>query len=161
MTPFQSFSLYFSLLVFGFVWLKGGHTERHGVVVLIVGYLASHFVTHWRLDEWHLDDWRVGETAVDVVVTLIFAWMALSHARWWTFTATAVMVLTLQVHLSMVLVPELDERADVSARIGLGLLLVLSLLTGVAERWLSGEKPVSCSSVWKRPTSALTSRKFW
>lgn len=144
MTPFQLFYLYFSLVVLALAWIKGGHTERFGAMVIILAYLST-LVTPWRID-----DFRVGEAATDVVVTLIFAWMALSRERWWPFAATASMVLALMVHLAMVLVPDLDGRADVSARAGLGLLLILSLLAGVAERWLSGEAPVSQFHAWRR-----------
>ena len=149
MTPFQAFYLYFSLLVLALAWLRGGHTERLGVVVIIAAYLSAHAVSPWRLD-----DFRIGEAATDVVVTLAFAWMALSRERWWPFAATASMVLALMVHLAMVLTPHLDGRADVSARAGLGLLLLLSLLAGVAERWLAGETPVSRSLTWRRRAEA-------
>jgi hypothetical protein len=64
------------------------------------------------------------------------------------------MVLALMVHLAMVLSPDLDGRADVSARAGLGLLLMISLLAGVAERWLAGETPVSRSLDWHRRAEA-------
>ncbi|MFN3669962.1 MAG: hypothetical protein ACK4VY_11675 [Brevundimonas sp.] len=148
MTPFQLFYLYFSLVVLALAWIKGGHTERLGVMVIILAYLST-LATPWRID-----DFRVGEAAADVIVTLIFAWMALSRERWWPFAATASMVLALMVHLAMVLVPDLDQRADVSARAGLGLLLILSLMAGVAERWLSGEAPVSRLHAWRRRAAA-------
>lgn len=150
MTPFQVVYLYFSLMVLALAWIKGGHAERFGVMVIILAYVAALVATPWRID-----DFRVGEAATDVVVTLIFAWMALSRERWWPFAATASMVLALMVHLAMVLVPHLDERADVSARAGLGFLLILSLMAGVAERWLSGEAPVSRIHARRRRAAAV------
>jgi len=54
------------------------------------------------------------------------------------------------VHVSMVLVPGLDHRADIAARLGLGVLTSLSLLLGVFERWLTGERPVSEGAIWLR-----------
>lgn len=149
MTPFQVFYLYFSLAVLAVAWLKGGHTERLGVVVVILAYLSAYAVSPLRMGEF-----RIGEAASDVLVTLAFGWMALSRERWWPFAATAFMVLSLMVHLAVALTPHLDGRADVSARAGLGLLLVVSLLAGVAERWLSGEEPVSNAFAWRRRAEA-------
>lgn len=145
MTPFQAFYLYFSLAVFAVAWLKGGHTERLGVAAVIIAFILSYLLTPLRIG-----DLRVGEAAVDIVLTLVFLWMALSRDRWWPIAATAFMVLSLMVHLAMILVPELDQRADVSARYGLGVLTIIALLAGVGERWLSGERPVSQTLSWRR-----------
>lgn len=145
MTPFQAFYLYFSLVVFALAWLKGGHTERLGVAVIVIAYLVSYVASPFQVD-----DLRAGEAAADIVLTLVFLWMALRRERWWPIAATAFMVLSLLVHVSMILVPELDPRADVSARYGLGMLTVIALLAGVGERWLSGEQPVSGSLSWRR-----------
>lgn len=150
MTPFQASYLCFSLAVFALAWLKGGHTERLGVVVTIVAYLSAYAVSPLRAGEL-----RLGEAATDVLATLAFAWMALSRDRWWPFAATAFMVLTLIVHVCVALISQLDGRADVSARYGLGVLVIVSLLGGVAERWLAGEQPVSRRRPWRPLAQAM------
>jgi peptidoglycan/LPS O-acetylase OafA/YrhL len=145
MTPFQAFYLYFSLAVFALAWLKGGHPERRGVALLVTAFILSYLASPLKID-----DLRVGEAVIDLVLTLALAWMAFRGDRWWPFAATAFMVLSMLVHLSMLLVPELDQRADLSARFGLGVLVITALLAGVGERWLSGELPISRGGVWRR-----------
>jgi hypothetical protein len=149
MTPFQAFYLYFSLAVFALAWLKGGHAERRGVALLVVAFILSYLASPLRVG-----DLRVGEAVIDMALTLAFAWMAFRGDRWWPFAATAFMVLSMLVHLSMLLVPELDQRADLSARFGLGVLVIAALLAGVGERWLSGEQAVSRGGVWRRGVRA-------
>lgn len=90
----------------------------------------------------------------DVLLMLVFGWLALKGDRWWPLAMTAAMALTVLVHVSMVLVPDLDRRADVAARLGLGVLTALSLLLGVFERWLAGERPVSERVRWRRAKRA-------
>jgi hypothetical protein len=149
MTPLSIFLLVLSLVVFAVAWLKGGHAERTGVAICIVAYLAAYAGRSLRVGDVH-----VGDAASDLIVMLAFGWLALRSNRWWPFAATAVMVLTMAVHASMVLVPELTVRGDVSARLGLSVMLILALFAGVAERWLAGERPVSESATWKRQRPA-------
>jgi hypothetical protein len=149
MTPFSIFLLVLSLAVFLLAWVKGGHPERTGVMICILAYLASYAFQALRVGDLH-----VGDAASDTIVTLAFAWLAMRSNRWWPFAATAVMILMLVVHASMVLVPELTARGDVTARMGLSVVLILSLLAGVGERWLAGERAISADAVWTRRTTA-------
>jgi hypothetical protein len=50
----------------------------------------------------------------------------------------------------MFLIPTLEQYADISARIGLGILMALTLLAGVGERWLAGETAVADAVQWRR-----------
>lgn len=145
MTPFSIFLLVLSLFVFLAAWLKGGHAERTGTAICILAYLASYAGRPLTLGDLH-----VGDAVSDFIVTGAFIWLALRSNRWWPFAATASMILMLVVHASMVLVPELTVRGDMAARMGLSVVLVLSLLAGVGERWLAGERPVSESARWTR-----------
>lgn len=131
-------------MVFALAWLKGGHTERFGVMVLVVAYIVS-FAPPVMIGQLH-----AVHAFEDALLMLVFGWLALKRDRWWPLIMTATMVLTVLVHLSMVLVPELDRRADIAARLGLGVLTTLSLLIGVVERWLAGERPVSEGAIWSR-----------
>lgn len=131
-------------MVFALAWLKGGHTERFGVMVLVVAYIVS-FAPPVMIGQLH-----AVHAFEDALLMFVFGWLALKRDRWWPLIMTATMVLTVLVHLSMVLVPELDRRADIAARLGLGVLTTLSLLIGVVERWLAGERPVSEGAIWSR-----------
>lgn len=100
--------------------------------------------------------WNVAadDAAIDLGLALFFGWMAFSRARWWPLFMTAVMVLTVLVHLAMFVVPTMGAYADVSARIGLGIAMALALLGGTAERWLAGERAVSDQKTWARRGAA-------
>lgn len=145
MTPFSIFLLVLSLVVFLAAWLKGGHAERTGVLICVLAYLASYAGRGLVFNKL-----QVGDAVSDLVVTLAFVWLAMRSNRWWPFAATASMILMLVVHASMVLVPELTVRGDMAARMGLSVVLVLSVAAGIVERWLAGERPVSESAVWTR-----------
>lgn len=143
-SPFQIFYYSFSVLVFALAWLKGGHAERFGVTVLIIAWVVS-FAPPVMIGRLHAD-----HAVEDALLMLVFGRLALKSDRWWPLAMTATMVLTVLVHVSMVMVPDLDHRADIAARLGLGVLAALSLLLGVLERWLAGERPVSESARWRR-----------
>jgi hypothetical protein len=126
-------------------WLKGGHVERLAAAVMLIAFAVSFALPTTRMWNVHIDD-----AAQDVGVTLFFGWLALSGDRWWPLAMTAVMVLTLLVHVLIFMVPGLGEYAEMSARIGLGILMALVLMAGAGERWLAGERAVSDTAVWRR-----------
>lgn len=132
------------MFVFAAAWFKGGHPERFGALVLILAFFVSAVAPHAKV----LGNLLIYDAVADLVLLGVFVWMALKGERWWPFVAAASMFLTAMVHLAMVLTPNLDTRADMSARMGLTLLLVLALLGGVVERWLAGERPVCKPGDW-------------
>lgn len=125
--------------------MKGGHPERLGAAAMLVVFAVS-FITH----DWRVGSFYAGDAALDLLLTFFFVWMALTRDRWWPLIMSGVMGLTLVVYVADLTAPGLDAWAVMSARIGLGLLTMLTLLGGVAERWLAGERPVSELSVWRR-----------
>lgn len=153
MTPFQSFYLALSLTVFALAWTRGGHTERAGVAIMVCAYVVS-LVAQYI----HLNGFRIAEAAIDLVVLTGFGWLALRRDRWWTLAATALAVLVMVAHTMTFLTPDLTSqqiRADIAARWGIGVLVMLSLGAGVLERWMAGEAPASRLADWK-PRRART-----
>lgn len=146
MTWFSYFLLVVSLMVFALAWLKGGHPERFGVLIVTIAYLVAAVAPPVRV----LGDMFLYDAIADTVLLAIFLRMSFRGDRWWPFLAAVAMFLTDVVHAAMVLIPELDTRADISARMGLTLLMIIALLAGVGERWLAGEQPVSGLADWKR-----------
>ncbi|MBA4803537.1 MAG: hypothetical protein H2038_02665 [Brevundimonas sp.] len=133
------------LIAVALAWVKGGHPERRGAVILLTVFGLSLIVHPWRLWNVHL-----GDAALDGAITLIFGWMAVTGNRWWPLAMTAVMALTLLIHFAAFAAPSMSHSADISARIGLGILTALALLAGVGERWLAGEPAVSSGARWRR-----------
>jgi peptidoglycan/LPS O-acetylase OafA/YrhL len=148
MAPFQLFYLLVSLGVFTLAWLRGGHTERAAVVLMILAYLVS-----FAVQEVTLNQFRIGDASVDLVVLVVFVWLAMRRDRWWTLAASAVCGLTMVAHIAIFLTPDLQEqhiRMDVAGRWGLGVFLVLCIGGGVVERWMAGEEAVSGLAQWSK-----------
>ncbi len=134
-----------ALLGLPLAWLQGGHPERLAVAGLLISFVSTIPGSDFQLGGLFLVD-----AISDLGLTLLFGWMAFRRDRWWLFAMTGVMVLTVMVHLSTVVVPGMDLRAAMSARVGLGLLTFSILFLGVAECWLAGEAPVSAQAFWRR-----------
>ena len=124
-------------------WLKGGHAERSGVVVLLSAQLIELFFVEWQIGEL-----EAGIAATQAVLLLIFGRMALRSPRWWPLAVTGCLMLLVTVHLLVVLTP-VSFYAAISARVGLWHLLYLFVLAGVVERWLAGERAVSARLAWR------------
>lgn len=80
--------------------------------------------------------------ACGLVVAVIFLWLASRSDRWWPLPVTGCLILNLMIHLLVLLTP-VSLYAAISAQVGLWLLLYVTLLVGVSERWLAGEAAVS------------------
>lgn len=111
-------------------------------MILIAFAAAFPTLRIWNV---HLDD-----AMLDLGVTLVFGWLALNRDRWWPLAMAAIMALTVMVHVAIFAVPALGEYAEMSARIGLGILMALALLAGAGERWLAGDRAISDRQTWRR-----------
>lgn len=138
MDPLVGFYLLLMLTVLPLAWVKGGPPERRGATILLVAWVLSYLLQDVTLGKTY-----AGEAGVDAITTLVFLWMALTRRRWWLLAITAVMILLMVAHAATLVLPDLTQRGDRVARMGLGVLLPLSLLAGVGERWLAGERPGS------------------
>jgi hypothetical protein len=119
--------------------------ERLAAAVMLITFAASFLLPSMRMWNVYLD-----HAVRDVGITLFFSWLALSRDRWWPLAMTAVMALTVLVHVSIFVIPSLGAYAEMSARIGLGIVMALVLMAGAGERWLAGEPAVSECKVWRR-----------
>lgn len=126
--------------------MRGGHPERLAVGVLFWDYVLGRSTS--GMPGGH-DLVGISE----IVVALIFVWIAFKSERWWLFVACAALTLCALVFLLEWTHPNLSEYAAISARLGLWFVIHLALLAGVAERWLAGEVAVSSRSIWRPQTS--------
>lgn len=134
-----------ALLSISYGWLRGGHPERFGALVLFLDYLAS------RLgDDLNIRQFAPVATTQDLVVMLAFGWLALRTDRWWPIAVTASLALCILVRGMGMMNPELSRFAMLSAILGLWILLYVVALGGVAERWLAGEQAVADGEAWRR-----------
>ena len=114
-------------------WWRGGRTERFAVAVLFCDYAFTRLTTGMAGAHQMV-------AVAELVVTLIFVWMAFTSDRWWTLVTSAALALCALVFVLEWANPGLSLSAAISAQSGLWFLVYLSLLAGVAERWLAGEK---------------------
>lgn len=147
-TPFLLASLILAWVSFVVGWLRGGHIERFAVAVLFCDYALTRMTTGMAGAHELV-------AASEFVLAVIFAWLAFRSDRWWALVASGALMLCVLVFLLEWTNPDLPRDAAISARSGLWFVIPLSLLAGVAERWLAGEPAASDAAVWRRriPTS--------
>ncbi len=117
-------------------WLRGGHTERFVVPFL----LADQAITTLT---FAAPGSHEVVAASEFLVAAVFAWQAFRSDRWWILIASASLALCVLVFILEQVLPGLGRFEAISARIGLWMVVSVSLFGGVAERWLAGEAPVS------------------
>lgn len=123
-------------------WTRGGHPERFAVGVLLFDYLTSSLIYRsWT----HLFALQVAQ---DLVLLTIFGWLALRGVRWWPVVTAGALALIVVVHFLTAVTP-IGRDAVLSARMGLWILIYTTLVAGVGERWLAGERPVSERPQWR------------
>lgn len=157
MTPVQTAVLLLTMAMILIAWIKGGHPERLGAGAILLWMIMSIATPAG----WHyimIGDLPVFDAALELALLAVFVRMALKGGRWWPFTASAVVTLSVLVYLALVFVPAFDRRAEISAHVGLVAALDLTLLAGVVERWLAGERPVS-AAYWRRRTTGGPDQK--
>ncbi|HWQ87257.1 hypothetical protein [Brevundimonas sp.] len=134
-------------------WLRGGHPERFGAAVLLLDYLAGNLANHWQFR-----DLPMYSITQDLVVMVIFGWLALRADRWWPIAVTASLALIVLVRILGMFNPDLSRFAMLSAVLGFWLLLYTVMLAGVVERRLAGEAAVSEGKTWRRRQPARPDR---
>lgn len=142
MTPVQTGFICFTMATAVVAWTRGGHPERLAAGATLVWGLTSTKAPE-TIQNILVSRIPVFELALEFAMLVLFIHMMLRGGRWWPCAAAAVMLLSVLVYFAIPFVPELDRRAEVSAHLGLGFALALTILAGVAERWLAGEAPVS------------------
>lgn len=126
-------------------WLRGGHPERFGALVLLLDHVATAFAGLWLpIGAVYAD-----EAARDLVVMLAFGWLALRSDRWWPIAVTAVLALCVLVDVIGMVSPDLSRFAILSALLGFWILIYAIALAGVVERWMAGEAAVSDLRSWR------------
>jgi hypothetical protein len=147
MTPFQIALLVELALALALCWFKGGHTERLAAAWVLVIVVIDDGI----LPEISFHGFRPLDTLMSLTMAGVFLWIAMTRDRWWPFLAAGSTLLVLVVQLYVLLVGGIDLRAYISAHVGLMALLLLTMLIGVLERRVAGERAVfETTSGWRR-----------
>lgn len=153
-TPWMVAGQLLGMLAYTVAWLRGGHPERFAAAVFLYGNLISSITFRWKIGGYH-----VASVIQEVVLMLIFVALALRSRRWWPFMTAATLVLVVLVNLVPLMNPALSGRPVASAQVGLWFLIDLTVLIGVFERWLTGERAVSPRRFGEARDRALASAK--
>lgn len=143
MTPFYIAAQVIAWMAILGAWWKGGRIERLAAVVLACDYVVSGLVS--RLPLPHAHEIAMG---TELLTTLIFLWLAFRGDRWWLMAAAGALVLCSLTGVVGMAHPGVSYYAAASAQIGFWIVVYLSLLAGVGERWLAGEQAVSRLDRW-------------
>lgn len=142
MSPVQIIIILSALVIFPFVWLRGGRPERGVVAILLACYLLVPVLEGLR---W--GSLMAGVLAIDLTAWIGMVWLCLRYDRWWLLFVTGAQTLSLMAHPVLMLSPSLTLRESIAAQWAFTLVALYSLLLGVVERRLAGEAPLG----WRRP----------
>ena len=147
MTPFQIALLVELALVLGLCWFKGGHTERLAAAWVLVIVVIDDAI----LPVVTVHGFRPLDGVMSLTTAGVFIWIAMTRDRWWPFFAAGSALLVVVLQLYVLLAGAIDLRAYISAHIGLMALLLLTMLAGVFERRVAGERAVFDTTFgWRR-----------
>jgi hypothetical protein len=130
---------------FTLAWWKGGRAERLGAAILVCDALLTTAIVPLPAPGGHR-----AAMMVEILTAVAILWLAFRFERWWLLVASGALILCGLVTVLELLNPALSVYAALSAQIGLWALVYLSLLAGVGERWLAGERPAGDTAVWSR-----------
>lgn len=153
MTNWMFVGIWFGMAAYAIAWFQGGRPERIAAGVLLCCCMLSSIVYDWRIGGVHLAD-----MALDFGRFLILGWLCLRSNRWWLFLTTTALGLMMVTHALGVLVPTASAIALVSAQVGLGYLVDLSLMFSVFERRLAGDAPGG-PAAWVAADTATKARR--
>lgn len=138
MTPFQIALAVELVLVLALCWFKGGHPERLAAGWLLVIVVIDDGI----LPVVSFHGFHPLDSLMSLATAGLFIWIAMTRDRWWPFLAAGSTLLVLMVQLYDLLAGGIDRRAYISAHIGLMAFLLLTMLAGVLERRIAGERAV-------------------
>lgn len=153
MTIWGVVGIWLGVAAYAVAWLQGGRPERFAAAVMLCVVATMSFAHGWESDKHFLV-----RMILDCVRLLVFGRLFLRSNRWWPSVMTAVMGLMIVADVVRLLSPDISYAGVVSAKVGLGYLVSLTLLFGVYERWLAGEAPAS-RAAWTRAHIATRARR--
>lgn len=153
MTAWQTGETWLFIMAYAVAWSWGGRPERLAAGLLLFDQWISMEITFgWRIEHFYLVAVVKG-----CVLLLVFGWLGVRGRRWWPMVMTAAVFLVLATYVLMLAVPTLSHFAAASARVGLNYLIDLTLLFGVLERRLAGERPAGLDA-WAKAARITTAR---
>jgi hypothetical protein len=111
-----------------YVFWRGQRDERLGMMILVLGSMASVFAYSPREVRWN--DVELPLLAVDIVVLAAFFWLAIKSDRFWPLWVTAFQLLTVIAHLARILDTRFIAWVYAAAAADGGYLMILVMVLG-------------------------------
>jgi hypothetical protein len=143
------------MAAYAVAWFWGGRTERLAAAVMLLHFAVAAMSIIYM---WERNGIDLPRKIDDSVRLLVFVWICFRSDRWWPFLMTAGLALMVLVDVVVVLDPAVSRVGAVSAQVGLGYLVDLTLLFSVCERRLAGEEPAG-RAAWARAAMATSARR--
>ena len=153
LTIWNFVGIWFGMGAYAVAWTWGGRPERFAAGVLLFYCLLSSMTHTWEVGGFH-----VASFLENCIRLLIFGWLCLRSDRWWPFVLTGAIALGVLVDVLALLDPALSEIEAMSAQVGLGYLIDLTLLLSPLERRLAGDAPAG-PAAWASAHVATARRK--
>lgn len=143
------------MAAYAVAWFRGGRTERFAAAVMLLHFAVAAMSVIYMWEQNGID---LPRKIDDYVRLLIFVWLCFRSNRWWPILMTTGLVLMVLVDVVVLLDPAISRMGAVSAQVGLGYLVDLTLLFSVCERKLAGEAPAG-RAAWARANIATAARR--
>ena len=153
MTIWNFVGIWFGLGAYAVAWTWGGRAERFAAGLSLLYCLCSSMTYTWEVGGFHLASF-----IENCVRLLIFGWLCFRSNRWWLFVMTVAIALKVLVVVIALFHPALSAVEAMSAEVGLGYLVDLTLLLSPLERRLAGEAPAG-SAAWAAAKVATAARR--
>jgi len=114
-----------------YAFLSGGAPQRVTAVVTAIGWLGSGYLQQPA----DLIDPQYATFALDLVLLLVFAWIALHWRRGWSMAVVSFQLLTMLTHIAIMIDLRIAARAYVTAYLAWSYLLLLAVAWGGWAGW--------------------------
>ena len=121
------------ILVCVFALWKGGRIER----IVAVAFMTAWLLTLLVEDRWHWGDTQWNVLAVDILLTLFLAWLAMTTGLNWLLFAAAFQLLGVVTHLAVIVDPGFVAKTYLAGLIIWSYLAIGSLAVGT---WIARRK---------------------
>ncbi|CAN5400954.1 hypothetical protein BH10PSE5_BH10PSE5_35790 [soil metagenome] len=123
------------ILVCAFALWRGGRVER----IVAVAYMAAWLITLIVEDRWHWGNTQWNVLAVDIALTVLLAWLAMTTGLNWLLFAAAFQVLGVVTHIAVIVDPGFLAKTYVAGLIIWSYLAIGALVVGTWIDWRDRE----------------------
>ncbi len=123
------------ILVCAFALWKGGRAES----IVAVAYMAAWLITLIVEDRWHWGNTQWNVLAVDIALTVLLAWLAMTTGLNWLLFAAGFQLLGVVTHIAVIVDPGFLAKTYIWGLIIWSYLAISALAVGAWIAWRQRE----------------------